>query len=146
MRHYTISKKFTGVTAATDLVKILAQATRGCFIYAVSVTVSGQVAQDLEVHLQTGTGGATTPSITPEKKAPNDTNFSGNVYDLSAGTDTTSPVVKNDQNVHAVAGFYYSVPPLNGFQIPGAGIFAVRLNKAITSADVTVNIEFAEMG
>lgn len=146
MRKYSVTITEATMTTASNLLRIVCQTNRCIVVTGVRVTTDASAADSMNVVIGRGTGGGTAVPVTPEAKSPNDTAYSGTVYDLTGDTDGTVSDIIDEQRVDTRAGYYWKEPFADGIEVPGAGIFFVDIAEDITSTNVKCVVDFVELG
>lgn len=135
------------VSSTTDIIKLLAPATKSLIVKSAWVTVDSSVEDRMEIFLQRATGGAVIAAVIPEKHDSGDSAFGGTVANLVGQTQSTLtalPIIQ--ENVDVRAGFFWQPPPNEYITLPGAGILILHSSIAITSASIKAQITFEEIG
>ena len=89
-RKYTVVVEEAALSAATDLIKIVAPSDAIVQVVAAKVTFDVSAADIASIEINRATGGSTTTAVTPEKLESSDTSFAGLVYDLTGAVGDTT--------------------------------------------------------
>ena len=145
-RIYTAIVEEAALSAATDIIKIVAPSTSVLLIHEVKVTIGAGTGDLMAIQCGTATGGGTTTGVTPALNQAGNTAFGGNAYDLTADTDCTETDIWDREERDVRAGYVWMPPRDQEYVISPSGIFHVRSDIAITSATATCKVVFEEIG
>jgi hypothetical protein len=149
MRLYTLTGLIASVTAAKDLIRLTAAGTRSIILVRSSFTQdTSETSEQLPVSLYRATTAGTGTAATAQPHTPGDPAFGGSaVVDLTADTTKSpaTPIWSESQNV--LGGWLYQPALEERPELPGAGIFAWRLETAPAAAlPIRYHITFLEVG
>lgn len=146
-RFYSAIVTEAAITAASDLMKILAPSDAIVRVHSVIVTANAAAADVMDILVQRAAGGAVTPAVTPEKLEVGSAAFGGTIVDLSGAAQSTLtglPIVQEFVDVRA--GFFWQPPPDERIDLSPSGILIIRSNIAVTSTELKVVAVFEAIG
>jgi hypothetical protein len=149
MRLYTLTGLIASVAAAKDLVRLTAAGTRSLILVRAMFTQdTSETSEQIPVSLYRASTAGTGTAATPQPHSPGDSAFGGSaVVDLTADTTKSpaTPIWSEAQNV--LGGWQYQPSLEERPEIPGAGIWAFRLEAAPAAAlPIRYHITVLEVG
>lgn len=146
-RVYNGTVRKTGVTAATDLCRLLAAATAPIILIRVEVfNETSETDEQAVFEIFRGTGGTAGTGVTPRPLGGVlDSAFAGTLVPLTAdATKSPADALYSTAGSTRVGMLWHPIPE-ERIGIPPSGGLVIRLGSAISSADLRAEIVFAEL-
>lgn len=146
-RGYTVTMDAVAVTAAQDLIEIVAPSDGVCIIDRVEVSQETQTSSEaLAIQLHRSSASGTGTSATPRPIQAGDAAFGGTA-EVDHSADTTPSVVLLRSGWNVLAPYIWHPTPEERIIVPPSGVFVVRLESA-PGASMTMSavVSFREIG